>query len=52
MFSSPSRAAMELADVPAYDGWHAWRVERLGGKTLDDLRRELADSVRQQGAQP
>jgi Restriction Enzyme Adenine Methylase Associated len=46
-FSSPSRAAMDVADVAAYDGWHAWRVERLEGKTLDDLRRELATSARQ-----
>jgi hypothetical protein len=45
-FTSPSRAAIDLAEVPAYDGWHAWRVERLDGKLLDDLRRELALSAR------
>jgi hypothetical protein len=45
-FTSPSRAAMDLAEVAAYDGWHAWRVERLDGKSLDDLRRELANSAR------
>jgi hypothetical protein len=45
MFTSPSRAAMDLADMAAYDGWHAWRVERLGGKSLDDLRRDLAISA-------
>jgi hypothetical protein len=44
-FSSPSRAAMEAANVPAYDGWYAWHVQRLDGKTLDELRRELAVSA-------
>lgn len=43
-FSSPSKAAMVAADIPAYDGWLAWHVERLEGKSLDDLRRELAVS--------
>ena len=38
-FSSPSRAAMEAADVPAYDGWHAWRTE--DGRLLADLRDDL-----------
>lgn len=45
-FSSPSRAATEAADVPAYDGWHAWKVVRTG-KLLDDLRKELAEVVGQ-----
>ncbi len=50
-FPSPSRAAMEAANVPAYDGWLAWRVERPGGNaTLADLRDSLAarfnDSVK------
>ena len=39
-YSSPSRAAMEAADIPSYDGWYAWKVERVG-KTLNDLRHEL-----------
>jgi Restriction Enzyme Adenine Methylase Associated len=39
VFSSPSRAAKEAAGVAAYDGWHAWR---LGEKTLDVLRQDLA----------
>lgn len=43
-YSSPSRAAMEAADVPAYDGWLAWRVTR-NGKLLNDLRKELAEIV-------
>lgn len=38
-FASPSRAAMEAADVPAYDGWHAWTIP--DGRTLSDLRSEL-----------
>jgi hypothetical protein len=43
-FSSPSRAAVVAADIPAADGWYTWRVERLSGKSLDDLRRDLAAS--------
>jgi hypothetical protein len=39
-YTSPSRAAMEAAGIPAYDGWYAWTVERLG-KRLNDLRHEL-----------
>jgi hypothetical protein len=41
-FSSPSRAAMEAADVASYDGWYAWKVDRLG-KTLNDLRYDLKE---------
>ena len=43
-FSSPSRAAIEAADVPAYDGWYAWTVTRRQGKFLNDLRMELEKS--------
>lgn len=35
---SPSLAAMRSADVVSYDGWHAWRVPRLGGTKLHELR--------------
>lgn len=41
VWPSPSRAAMSAANVPSYDGWHAWRVTRLGGTKLDQLRRQL-----------
>jgi hypothetical protein len=44
-FASPSRAATEVAQIPAMDGWYAWRVQRLDGRSLDNLRRELAASV-------
>ncbi len=27
---------MEAADVPAYDGWYAWRNDK--GERLDELR--------------
>lgn len=37
---SPSLAAMRAADLAAYDGWHAWRVLRLGGTKLHELRQE------------
>lgn len=38
-YASPSRAAKEAADIPAYDGWHAWTLR--DGRTLSDLRAEL-----------
>lgn len=38
-FASPSRAAMEAAKVPSYDGWHAWTDKH--GNTLSDLRERL-----------
>ena len=41
VWPSPSRAAMSAADVPSYDGWHAWRVPRLSGVKLDQLRQRL-----------
>jgi len=41
-FSSPSRAAIVAAGIPAADGWYTWRIERLEGRSLDDLRRDLA----------
>ncbi len=37
-FSSPSRAAMEAADIPACDGWYAWKLPRLDGQSLHDRR--------------
>lgn len=40
-FASPSRAAMEAANIESYDGWYAWRVDRPDGKLLLDLRAEL-----------
>jgi hypothetical protein len=43
VFSSPSLAAVRVADVPACDGWYVWRTPRLpGNPTLNDLRLELA----------
>jgi hypothetical protein len=42
-FASPSRAAMEAADVVAYDGWYAWRTE--AGLRLADLRAELLAEI-------
>lgn len=46
-FSSPSRAAMEAAQIPSYDGWYAWTVVRLG-RTLNDLRHDLKALVNEQ----
>ncbi|MBF8280170.1 MAG: hypothetical protein HW385_1602, partial [candidate division NC10 bacterium] len=44
-FSSPSRAAIEAAGVPAYDGWYAWTVTGRDGQSLNDLRLALDHSV-------
>jgi hypothetical protein len=38
VYQSPSLAAIRAADVASYDGWHAWRVSRLGGTKLHELR--------------
>jgi hypothetical protein len=41
-FATPSSAAKHAAQIPACDGWYAWRLERPDGTTLlHDLRREL-----------
>lgn len=39
VLGSPSRAAMEAANVPSYDGWMAWRTKT--GLLLADLRSDL-----------
>ncbi|HXH56726.1 hypothetical protein [Iamia sp.] len=39
--TSPSQAAMKVADLASYDGWHGWRVPRLDGAKLDELRQQL-----------
>lgn len=41
IFTTPSGAAMTLADVGAYDGWHAWKLTSRPGVPLDDLRQEF-----------
>lgn len=40
-YATPSRAAVEAAGIPAYDGWIAWQVARTG-TSIGELRRELA----------
>lgn len=42
---TPSGAAMHAADLVAYDGWYAWRVVRLGGTRLHELREQLIQQV-------
>jgi hypothetical protein len=37
-FDTPSTAARESLDVGAVDGWLRWRVVRLRGRTLADVR--------------
>ncbi len=41
---SPSLAAMRAADLVSYDGWYAWRVPRLGGTKLHELREQYVAS--------
>jgi hypothetical protein len=36
--TSPSAAARLATGAKAVDGWRRWRVPRLGGKTLEDVR--------------
>jgi hypothetical protein len=38
---TPSRAAMKAANIASYDGWYAWRVKRLGGTKLHELREQF-----------
>lgn len=42
---SPSGAAEYAADLPQYDGWRAWRVPRLGGTTLRELRERYVEEA-------
>jgi hypothetical protein len=49
LFSSPSRAAMEAANIPACDGWWAWRVQGSTGDYLHKLRVRLAETKRSGG---
>jgi hypothetical protein len=42
VFTTPSGAAIAAADVIAYDGWHAWRIESRGGVPLDQLLEQFA----------
>lgn len=42
---SPSLAAMRAADLASYDGWHAWRIPRIGNVTLHALRMRYVDAA-------
>ena len=39
-FGSPSSAGTAAANLRALNGWVTWRVPRLGGRTLDEIRAE------------
>jgi hypothetical protein len=43
---SPSRAAMDAANVPAYDGWYAWRIDGDDGESLHELRVRCVSALR------
>ena len=45
VWPSPSRVAISAAGVESYDGWHAWRVRRLGGIKLDQVTTDAADAL-------
>jgi hypothetical protein len=42
-FASPSRAAVEAASIPSYDGWYAWRTKSTA-ETLHALRERLSQT--------
>lgn len=44
-YATPSRAAGELMNVKAVDGYLRFKVPRLGGRTLMDLRKQLAQAA-------
>ncbi len=48
VFSSPSRAAYESAERGSFDGWNAWRVERLDNCLLRDVRDQFVAAQAQQ----
>jgi hypothetical protein len=43
-FGSPSSAGTAAANLRALNGWVTWRVPRLGGRTLDEIRYEYLAS--------
>jgi hypothetical protein len=48
VFATPSSAAKHAADIPAYDGWYAWKIQQDGKLTaLHDLRKALVAKVEQ-----
>jgi Restriction Enzyme Adenine Methylase Associated len=49
-FPSPSRAAVEAAGIPAYDGWYAWRLDGGGGESLHELRLRVVNENREEEA--
>jgi len=49
-FSSPSRAAMEAANIVSYDGWYAWRLGE-NGPSLHELRERLSRTDSGEGAE-
>lgn len=48
VFSSPSRAAYEVTERGSFDGWYAWRVERLDNCLLKDVREQFTAAQAQQ----
>lgn len=48
VFSSPSRAAYESAERGSFDGWYAWRVERLDDCLLREVRDQFVATKAQQ----
>jgi hypothetical protein len=42
VYDTPSAAARDALEVGSADGWLRWRVVRLGGKSLAEVRNELS----------
>ena len=47
---SPSEAARRALDVSSVDGWLRWRVPRLGGRSLAEIREGEGSGLR--GSEP
>jgi len=43
--ASPSKAATEAVGGGSFDGWEYWKVERLKGELLKDVRRRFIEQT-------
>lgn len=42
VYATPTAAAKEALEVGSVDGWLRWRVPRLDGKSLAELRKDVS----------
>jgi len=45
-YASPSKAATVAAGLQSYDGWLAWKVERLDGALLKTVRQQFVEQAK------